>query len=166
MEVRDYNGEGIWSGDEIARRYRQYCREMNIEDPTDLSPVEHSKADVKWIYPVMYKVVEGIERGDAACRRIGIEFIEADGKFPFGRNIKYRTARALRRSELTEREKDRIRRRLVEIMTSGRTTRVFKEQARLLKKIGVGDYWGEIENGIDRSKQHILRFYHYLKSEG
>jgi uncharacterized protein YicC (UPF0701 family) len=114
----------------------------------------------------MYKVVEGIERGDAACRRIGIEFIEADGKFPFGRNIKYRTARALRRSELTEREKDRIRRRLVEIMTSGRTTRVFKEQARLLKKIGVGDYWGEIENGIDRSKQHILRFYHYLKSEG
>lgn len=165
MEVRDYNGEGIWSKDEIARRYRQYCREMDVEASIDLSPVEENQANVKWIYPVMYKVIEGIEKGDAVCRRIGVEFIEADGKFSFGRNIKYRTARALRRSQLTEGEKDRIRHRLVQMLISGKTTRVFKEHARLLRKIGVGDCWDEIENGIDRSKQHLMRFYHYLKFE-
>jgi hypothetical protein len=165
MEVRDYNGEGDWSKNEIIRRYVQYCREMKVKNPIDLSPVEFSKADVKWIYPVMYQVIEGIEQGDVACRRIGVEFMEADGKFPFDRNIKYRTARALRRSELTEQEKDRIRRRLVGMLISGKTTRVFKEHARLLKKIGVGDYWSKLENEIDQSKQHVMRFYNYLKSE-
>src|SRR3954469_22244400 len=119
MELRDYNGEGEWSKDEIIRRYLQYYRELNVSNPIDLSPVEHVKGNVKWIYPVMDKVIVGIERGDAACRRIGIEFIEEDQKFVFGKILKSNTARALRRSELTTEEKERIRRRLVAMLIEG-----------------------------------------------
>src|SRR4051812_15419078 len=113
MEIRDYNGEGEWSKDEIIRRYLQYCRELNLSNPIDLSPVEHVEGNVKWIYPVMDKVIAGIEQGDAACRRIGIEFIDEDRKFTFGKILKSNVARALRRSKLTTEEKERIRQRLV-----------------------------------------------------
>ena len=37
----------------------------------------------------------------AACRRIGIEFIEEDRKFTFGKILKSNVARALQRSALT-----------------------------------------------------------------
>ena len=60
MKVRDYNGEGKWSKDEIIRRYSQYCLELKVLNPIDLSPVEHLEGEVKWVYPVMDKVIAGI----------------------------------------------------------------------------------------------------------
>ena len=163
MKIRDYNGEGKWSKDEIIRRYLQYCRELNVLNPIDLSPVEHVEGDVKWIYPVMDKVIDGIEQGDAACRRIGIEFIEEDGKFTFGKILKSNTARALRRSELTTEEKDRVRRRLVAMLIDGNVPHEYKQYAKLLKKIGVGDYWDEIDNRINQLNAYVMKYYDYLK---
>jgi hypothetical protein len=52
----------------------------------------------------MDAVVEGIRAGDPACSTIGVEFIEEDGKFPFGANLKSRTARALRQASLPQAE--------------------------------------------------------------
>ncbi len=98
VKIRNYNGEGKWSTDDIIRRYSQYCRELKVQSPIDLSPTETVEGEMKWIYPVMYKVIAGIEQGDAACRRIGAEFIEEDRKFTFGKILKSNTARALRRS--------------------------------------------------------------------
>jgi hypothetical protein len=163
MEIRDYNGEGEWSKDEIIRRYLQYCRAMNVPDPIDLSPVEQAKGNVKWIYPVMDKVIAGIEQGDAACRRIGIEFIEEDRKFPFGKILKSNTARALRRSELTTEEKERIRRRLVAMLIAENVPHEYKQYAKLLKKIGVDAYWEEVENRINRPNKYVMKYYDYLK---
>ena len=40
----------------------------------------------------MMKVIEGIEAGDLACVRLGIEFIEEDAKFPFGKTLKSNAA--------------------------------------------------------------------------
>lgn len=164
MEVRDYNGEGKWSKDEIIRRYIQYCRELNVPDPLDLSSVEHVEGNVKWIYPVMDRVIVGIEQGDAACRRIGIEFIEEDRKFTFGKLLKSNTARALRRSELTPEEQERIRRRLVAMLLEGNVPHEYKQYAKLLKKIGVGVYWIEIENRINRSNEYVMKYFDYLKN--
>jgi len=164
MEVREYNGEGKWSKDEIIRRYNQYCLELNIE-PADLSPVEYTAGEVKWVYPVMKEVIAGIERGDAACRRIGIEFIEEDRKFPFGKILKSNTARALRRSELTAEEQERIRRRLVAMLIGGNVPHEYKQYAKLLKKIGVCEYWNEIESRTDRSNAYVMKYYEYLRDD-
>jgi hypothetical protein len=163
MEVRDYNGEGKWSKDEIIRRYLQYCRELKVQHPIDLSPVEPIQGEVKWIYPVMDKVIVGIEEGDVACRRIGIEFIEEDNKFDFGKILKSNTARALRRSVLTVEEQERIRRRVVAMLIEGTVPHEYKQYAKLLKKIGIGQYWNEIENRINRSNEYVMKYYDYLK---
>lgn len=93
MDVVDYNGEGCWSQHEILARYARYAAEMGIV-PRDLSPMEHSERGRRWVYPVMQKVIEGIEAGDAACIRLGIEFVEEDSKFAFGKILKSNTARA------------------------------------------------------------------------
>jgi hypothetical protein len=163
MKVRDYNGEGEWSKDDIIRRYSQYCRQLKVLNPIDLSPVEHMEGDVKWIYPVMDKVIAGIEQGDAACRRIGIEFIEEDRKFTFGKILKSNTARALRRSDLTTEEQERIRRRLVAMLIEGNVPHEYKQYAKLLKKIGIGDYWIEVENRINRSNEYVMKYFDYFK---
>lgn len=163
MEVRDYNGEDSWSKDEIIQRYARYTRDLGVQAPTDLSPIEVTKGEIKWIYPVMDKVIAGIERGDAACRRIGIEFIEEDRKFTFGKLLKSNTARALRRSELTKEEQERLRRRLVTMLIEGNVPHEYKQYAKLLKKIGVSWYWSEVEAQVDRSNEYVMKYYNYLK---
>ena len=163
MKVLDYNGEGRWSKDEIMHRYLQYCKELKVPNPMDLTPVESTKGDTRWVYPVMENVIAGIELGDPACRRIGIEFIEEDRKFTFGKILKSNTARALRRSQLTTEEQHRIRRRLVEMLLAGNVPHEYKQYAKLLKRIGVGQYWDEIESRINHSNEYVMRYFNYLK---
>lgn len=163
MEIRDYNGQGIWSKDEIIRRYKKYCAELKIENLLDLSPLEHTGGNVKWIYPVMDKVIDGIEKGDAACRQIGIEFIEENSKFPFGKILKSNTARALRRSDLSSIEKEKIRKRLVYMLIEGNVPHEYKQYAKLLNKIGVENYWNKIENQVDKSNSYVMKYVEYLK---
>ena len=162
MKIIDYNGEDSWSKESIIDRYSRYCRELKVPNPLDLSPVEHTEGETRWIYPVMDKVIEGIEGGDAACRRLGIEFIEEDRKFTFGKILKSNTARALRRSDLTPEEQDRIRRRLIDMLLAGNVPHEYKQYAKLLKKIGLGPLRDEIELGVDRTNQFVMRYYDYL----
>src|ERR1051326_8102116 len=112
MEVIDYNGDGRWTCAAILERYARFAAEARIA-PRDLSPTEHTEGTRRWVYPVMEKVIEGIEAGDRACIRLGIEFIEEDAKFPFGRILKSNTARALRRASLSDEQRQRIRRRVL-----------------------------------------------------
>ena len=165
MEIRDYNGKDKWSKDEIIRRYKKYCVELNIKNEFNLSPNEQTEGNVKWIYPVMNKVIEGIEKGDSACKKIGIEFIEENSKFPFGKVLKSNTARALRRSTLTLDEQERIRKRLVNMLIDGNVPHEYKQYAKLMKKIGVGNYWNEIEERIDKSNNYVMKYFEYLKEE-
>jgi len=144
-------------------RYSQYCHSLKIKAPIDLSPCESMQGKVKWVYPVMSNVIKGIEQGDMACKQIGIAFIEEDQKFPFGKILKSNTARALRRSELTTEDQERIRARLVKMLLEGNVPHEYKEYAKLLKKIGVGEYRDEIEQKIDRSNPYVMRWYKYLQ---
>lgn len=165
MEIVDYNGEGKWLKDEILLRYSQYCKEQRVSEPLDLRPRVHVSGEKKWIYPVMERVIEGIEKGDAACKRLGIEFIEEDGKFPFGKILKSNTARAMRRVALTPDEQERLRKRLVNMLVTGNVPHEYKQYVRLLKRIGVGNHWDEIERQINRSNEYVMRYYRYLKDE-
>lgn len=163
MNVIDYNGVGIWSKEAVIERYSTYCNQSNIV-PRSLTPKEHQHDGTKWIYPVMEEVIKGIEDGDAACKLIGIEFIEEDSKFPFGKILKSNTARALRRTGLTEAEQERVRRRIVTMLISGNVPHEYKEYAKLLRKIGVGAYESDIERDVDRSNEYVMKYYEYLKN--
>jgi hypothetical protein len=158
MNLIDYNGEGDWSRSAILERYARYAGEMGVA-PRDLSPSKHSEGERRWIYPVMENIIAGIEAGDPACVVIGIEFIEQDASFPFGKILKSNTARALRRASITEAQQHRIRRRVLDMLRRGAVPHEFKEYAKLLKKIGVGaDDLGDVEE----SDEHVARFKHYL----
>lgn len=118
MEGTDYNGDGWWSRSKILARYGRYAAEMGIVS-RDLFPLEHSERGHQWVYPVMRKVIDGIEAGDLACVRIGIEFMEEDSKFPFGKTLKSNTARALRHVPVSEEQKRRIRQRVFGLLRAG-----------------------------------------------
>lgn len=135
MNVLDYNGEGRWSRKEVLARYDQYADELRVTR-RDLTPQEHVAGDTRWFYPVMDKVIEGIEAGDPACVRLGIEFIEEDAKMPFGKILKSNTARALRRAELSEPQKRRIRRRVFGMLRAGKVPHEFREYAKLVRRVG------------------------------
>jgi hypothetical protein len=158
MDVIDYNGVGRWSRSAIQQRYTQYAAEAG--SPTrDLSPLEHSERGRHWVYPVMHRVIAGVEAGDPACIRIGLEFIEEDAKFPFGKVLKANTARALRRASLTESQKQRVRRRVFSLLRAGHVPHEFREYAKLVRSVGFAA--GEVP-ASPSSNPYVERFRSYF----
>jgi hypothetical protein len=162
MRVIDYNGSGRWTLEAVWRRYAEYARRFHVDAPCDLRPREHDEGDKRWVYPVMEQVIRGIEAGDAACIEIGVEFIEEDEKFPFGKILKAKAARALRRAPLQAEHVARIRQRVIGMLVAAHIPHEFREYAKLLRKIGVGELWSDVRNHLDRSNIYVMRFYNYL----
>jgi hypothetical protein len=161
MKIRDYNGTGQWSVESVVDRYRLYTQQSGTVG--ELTSKKHTEGDVTWIYPIMDEVIAGIERGDKASIAIGIEFIEEDQNFSFGRVLKSNTARALRRAVLSQKQVERVRERVVRMLLSGFIRREFKEYAKLLRRIGVGSWWSTIEQQADRENPYVMRYYAYLR---
>lgn len=159
----EQNVEAPWSCEGIMHRYREYCSQLN-EPGFELAPRIPEDSQVKRTWSVMEQVIEGIERGDAACKLIGIDLIETDERLIFGNVMKSNAARALRNLTLTEDEISRLRKRIVSLLISGRFTSEFKQYSRLLKKIGLGEYQQEIEMKMDRSNPYVVKYYQYLIS--
>ena len=162
--VRDYNGTGPWSSASILERYSDYAARLSVQDLKDLSPKEYIRGEQRWIYPAMEKVIEGIKLGDLACATIGVEFIEQDGKFVFGRILKAQTARALKAVELPSSLVIRLRKRIVTMLIEGNIPREYKEYVRLLRKIGFSDLWSRIEASVPRENKYVMRHYGYLRA--
>jgi hypothetical protein len=137
METLDYNGDGKWSAAEIRSRYIRYAAEARIS-PRDLAPVELTAGGLRRVDPVMERVIEGIEAGDPACIRIGIEFIQEDRGFPFGMPLKSKTARTLRRVSLKPQQKRQILHRVFDMLKRGYVPREYSEYAKLARHIGFG----------------------------
>lgn len=159
MDVIDYNGQGRWGREAIVERYGRYAAELGIS-LRDLSPTEHTERGRRWVYPVMNRVIEGIEGGDAACVRIGIEFIEEDGGFAFGAILKSNTARALRRAPLLEGQKQRIRRRVFDMLRAGNVPHEYREYAKLGRRIGFD--LGEVPV-LEEAGRRAARFLDYFR---
>lgn len=141
MKVTDFNGCGRWSAVEIMARYHAHASTFGVR-PRDVWPSVHKSGDRAWVYPVMDRVIEGIEAGDPACAQIGVEFIEEDRGFPFGAILKSNTARALRRcGVLTDEQVDRIRRRVTGLYATGIVPREFTQYLKLLRSVGIGSCW-------------------------
>jgi hypothetical protein len=164
MLLRDYNGQGNWTGEAIQTRYAELARQYGVVVPRTLKPVELVRGDIHWIYPVMDQVIDGIKAGDVACAALGVAFLEEDAKFPFGANLKARTARALRQSELPAALNDKLRHRIVEMLLAGNTPREYREYARLLRKIGFGDLWQRLAAEVPRHNKYAMRYFSYFLS--
>jgi hypothetical protein len=162
--VRSYNGEGKWSVEAVQTRYRDYCAASHVENYRSLSPLEVREGDVHWIYPIMDEVIRGIEENDVACIALGIDFVEEDARFPFGATLKSNTARALRRSNLTEVQKSRLRERISTMLVSGVIPHEMREYVKLLRKVGVGEHWPRLDREIPRDNPYAMRYYKTLRT--
>jgi hypothetical protein len=160
--VIDYNGSGVWSVDEVLARYALYARKYGISTLRNLQPVTHAEDKKEWIYPVMERVIEGIENGDLACAEIGVEFIEEDASFTFGRILKSNTARALRRNPLTDELKERIRKRVIGMLEVGYLPREYRQYAKLARKIGLGEWIAGVKERIPIDNPWAQRYYKYF----
>jgi hypothetical protein len=163
MTVHDYNGSGYWSSEAIQTRYQQLAGRFRLSECSDLRPLEAVSPTCRWIYPVMFRVIEGIERGDPACVEIGVEFIEQDQSFAFGRTLKANTARALRRAMLHPSQQERIRKRVMEMLVNGQTPREYREYAKLARKVGLGQWWDWAKNRVDLTNPYVSRYYDYFR---
>lgn len=163
MKVIDYNGTGFWSVEKILSRYLNYVQKYEIQMPRDLRPMVHSEADTRRVYSVMDRVIEGINDGDLACAEIGIEFIEEDQSFAFGRILKSNTARALRRISLTEEQKERIRKRVVAMLIAGYLPREYRQYAKLARQLGLGPWLNEIKKQAPTDKARVNRYRQYFE---
>lgn len=164
MQVYDYNGKGAWSAAAVQARYADFAERYGLETPRPLEPRIYERSGTRWTYPIMDPIIEGILAGDPACAAIGVEFIEEDRKFPFGANLKARTARALRQSTLPGALSIRIRRRIVDMLIAGNTPREYREYAKLLRKTGFRDLWPRLEAGVPRTNRHAMRYYRYFEA--
>jgi hypothetical protein len=151
----------MWSADAIQKRYRKYADFIG-SDPAQLVPKCSTEGETTRVYPLMEQIIDLIETGDKAAIEIGIEFIQEDDHFAFGRIIKSNTARALRRASLTPEQQTRIRERLVGMMLSGRVPHEWHEYKRLLRRVGLGSLWPVLEKGVDRENKYVMRYYNYL----
>jgi len=162
--LHDYNGVQRWSIAAVQGRYVQYCRQFNVDEPDIPRPREHTEGKGHWIYPIMESVIAGVEKGDKACIELGVEFIEEEEHFVFGRILKSNTARALRRAQLSPMQTDRLRERIVKMLLSVDVPHEYQQYAKLLRLIGLGNWWPFIEHGVKRDNPYVMRYYEYLRA--
>ena len=162
--IHDYNGKGRWAVAAVQTRYLEYCREYGLESSGPPVPREHVEGQKQWVYPVMEAVIEGIEQGDKASIALGLDFIEEDAHFPFGKTLKSNTARALRRASLTAEQVLRIRKRVTNLLISGQIPHEFREYAKLLRHVGLADCWPLMQRDAKLDSPFVKRFVEYFRA--
>jgi len=164
MQIIDYNGTGRWSQAAVLERYAAYARQMQVMPLRDLRVEPLVQGERSWIDPVMHNVIAGIEAGDRACIEIGVECIVENQWLRFGRTIKSSTARSLRRSELTPEQANRLRCQILQMLLDEHIPGHYRDYARLVRKIGLADWWPRLESGVNRDNPHVMRFFDYFET--
>jgi hypothetical protein len=74
MEVRDYNGTGIWTWDVVVNRYNDYARRLGILNIRDLKPKMFVEGDEKRIVGMLLagNVPHEFKEYSKLLRRIGV----------------------------------------------------------------------------------------------
>jgi hypothetical protein len=159
-EIRDYNGKGCWSRESVESRFKSYSKSLGTSIG-ELEPRIYEEGSVKWIYPLAEAVIEGIEKHDPACIELGIELIEDSVSMPFGMILKSNAARALRRSAkfLTEDQRERIRKRVSQMLISEYMPREFLQYVKLAREIGFEPEIPGVQSEADLENRWVR---HYL----
>ena len=160
--VIDFNGVGEWSVEGIRIRYESLALRLGVKSQAHLTPHIHREGERTWIYPLIGELLPLVELGDRAAIEIGVQFIEEDEFFVFGKILKSNMARARRRAELTPEQQHRIRQRIVGMLLRGDIPHEFHEYKRLLRRVGLGDMWPILDERVDRTNKYVMRHYEYL----
>jgi hypothetical protein len=164
MRASDLDGKAGWTVEELRRRYDRYCHLFNV-DPRPLPSGDDWPSRRGLVVSFMDAFIQGMKEGDIACAEIGIELIEQDAGFAFGRIMKANAARALARCALTEDQKERIRARVVEMLIRGFMPHEFRDYARLLRRIGLAGHRERLERTFDPADPWAAWYVRYLTSE-
>lgn len=81
----------------------------------------------------------------------------------WGRVFKSNAARALRRAALNYGQEDRIRRRIVKMLLAGNVPYEFKEYAKLLRRVGLGEWGPVIEREAPVDNPWVARYVRYFR---
>jgi hypothetical protein len=69
----------------------------------------------------------------------------------------------LRRASLTDGQKERIRKRITEMLSTGYLPREFRQYAKLARTIGLGEWLQRIEEQAKGGNPWVQRYYAYFK---
>jgi hypothetical protein len=161
MEIIDLNGTGDWSSSRTQERYAAYCAQLNVTHRA-LSPDEYRTDQRCYIFPIATDAVFRVTQGDPAAIALCVDLLEENHPFPWGSPLKPNAARALRRAALTDEQKARLRKRLVSMLIAGIIPHEFREYYKLLRTIGVAEYWPELHACVPRDNPVAMRFYSAL----
>ena len=161
MRKTDLDGKGMWEYSAILARYRALCRNMKIH-PRSIAPNPADYTTQRgWISPVMDEIFKGMRNGDLACACIAIDLIEEDGGFAFGSIMKARAARELKRMRLNEEQKQRIRRRVLDMLQRKFMPHEFRFYVRLVARIKAGDLADEF-HALRKDENPWVRFFAHI----
>ena len=166
MEIVDLNGSGPWSAKAVQERYVMYSERHGRRDARALEPQEHTEGNVRWVYPIIESVVDGIKTLDPACIDLGVEFVESGHKQPFGRILHAKVARALRQAPLNQEHVTRLRARILSMLLAGQVPHEYHEYAKLLRRIGLGETWASTRQAVDEGNRYVMRYVKYFERFG
>ena len=95
-----------------------------------------------------------------------MEFIESGHKQPFGRILHAKVARALRQVELETAHITRLRARILSMLVAGQVPHEYREYAKLLRRIGLGDAWASARQRVDENNRFVMRYVAYFDRFG
>lgn len=107
-------------------------------------------------HEVLGRVLAAADAGDAACVELLVEFVHEDRKMFAGKGYKARAA-------LTYGQEDRIRRRIVKMLLAGNVPYEFQEYAKLLRRVGLGEWGPVIEREAPAWNPYVARYVRYFR---
>jgi len=166
VEIIDFNGSGEWSAQAVHQRYLKYSERYGLRRARELKCREHTEGAVRWVYPIIEAVVDGIKAADPACLDLGVEFIENGHKQPFGRILHSKVARALRQAPLNPEHVARLRARILSMLIERQVPHEYHEYAKLLRRIGLGEAWASTRQRVDEGNPYVMRYVNYFDRFG
>ena len=165
METIDFNGSDQWSAEAVQQRYLLYSNRYGHR-ARELTSRAHTEGNVRWLYPIIESVVDGIKASDPACIDLGVEFIESGHKQPFGRILHAKVARALRQAPLNGEHIARLRARILSMLIAGQVPHEYHEYAKLLRRIGLGQAWASTRQRVNERNRYVMRYVNYFDRFG
>ena len=128
----------MWRLDRVRERYHRYCDHFNSKhEELKVHPYDIERG---WTSGILDPLIERMKSGDLAAAQIGIEMMEEDRGLAFGSIIKSKIPRALAKCDLTEKHKERLRKRTVEMLLRPFLPKEFRQYAWLARRLGLADW--------------------------
>jgi hypothetical protein len=83
-----------------------------------------------------------------------------------GRTLHAKVARALRQTPLRAEQITRLRARILSMLVGGQVPHEYREYAKLLRRIGLGEAWASTRQMVDERNRYVMRYVNYLDRFG